>query len=667
MARKPKMADKELEEFRNLMEVPTSFEDGFNIRSLAGALFVGLVMVPGSIYMRLLAGGHGIGPAAQWVTVILFLEAARRAHQQLGRAELYVLFYLAGAVMAVPFSGLLWRQFFVQSSAAKAAGIAEQIPTWWAPKDPEILGKRTFFQLPWLAPVGLLVFGMLMGKLNQLILGYGLFHITSDIERLPFPMAPVRAMGIIALAEDSEQTDEKAKGKSWRWRVFSMGSGIGMLFGLFYFGLPTISGAFLKEPLMIFPLPFVDFTPRTGSFLPAVATGISFNLGQVVFGMVMPFGAMLGGFFGLMFTFVFNVILYKTGVLHSWVLGDPLVPTAFKNRIDFYFSFSIGLSLAVAAMGIIQVVRRLRKNQATQRREKLSPELSAARKRALKERGDIPMVWVVLAYVFTTAAYIVVSGKLLNWHRGALIVFSIIGFVYAPIMTYARVRLEGMVGQTIHVPMVMMAARILSGFRGAEIWFVPTPQPEIQTFAVQYRQAELTGTSFKGLWKAQLFLMPIIILSTVFFANFIWGIAPVPSAKFPYTEKIWELQAMNTCIMYTSTMGGFSQFEEAFKLPVLFAGLGAGTLGFIVFGWLGFPTMLLYGAVRGLDQTLPYIVIPQFIGALLGKFYFQKRFKKRWRKYIPVFAAGYSCGAGLITVLGVGFTFLKNAVIQLPF
>ena len=64
--------DAELEEFRRLMEVPDSFEDGFSPASLIGALFIALVMVPGALYMQLVAG-LGIGDAAQWVTVLLFV------------------------------------------------------------------------------------------------------------------------------------------------------------------------------------------------------------------------------------------------------------------------------------------------------------------------------------------------------------------------------------------------------------------------------------------------------------------------------------------------------------------------------------------------------------------------------------------------------------------
>ncbi len=153
-----KLAQRELEEFRSLMEVPSTFEEGFTWTSFLGTLFVALVMVPGALYMTLVAG-QSIGPAAQWVTVILFIEVARRANRSLKRAEIYMLFYLAAAAMAgttalIPRGTLLWKQFYAQSTAAEAAGITEYLPTWFAPTDPNVLARRTIFAWEWLPPIG---------------------------------------------------------------------------------------------------------------------------------------------------------------------------------------------------------------------------------------------------------------------------------------------------------------------------------------------------------------------------------------------------------------------------------------------------------------------------------------------------------------------------------
>ncbi|NLF61492.1 MAG: peptide transporter, partial [Lentisphaerae bacterium] len=148
---------------------------------------------------------------------------------------------------------------------------------------------------------------------------------------------------------------------------------------------------------------------------------------------------------------------------------------------------------------------------------------------------------------------------------------------------------------------------------------------------------------------------------------FIWGLDRIPSVAYPYAQRMWELNAANSCIMYSSTMGEFSMFEQAFN--VVYLGFGA-VAGVVLFGGmqlLGAPIMLTYGVVRGLGQSLPHSILPQFLGALIGHFYFKKRLKLKWRQYIPVVAAGFSCGMGLITTVGVGVTFLSKAVIKLPF
>ena len=69
-----------LQEFRDLMEPPTSFEEGFTWAGMIGTLFIALIMVPGAIYMQLVSG-FNVSGAARWVMPLLFLEIARRIDQ----------------------------------------------------------------------------------------------------------------------------------------------------------------------------------------------------------------------------------------------------------------------------------------------------------------------------------------------------------------------------------------------------------------------------------------------------------------------------------------------------------------------------------------------------------------------------------------------------------
>ena len=63
------------------------YENGFTWRTVLGALFVAFVMLPGVIFMGLMIG-QDLGTAAEWVTIILFVELARRAFVQMKKQEL---------------------------------------------------------------------------------------------------------------------------------------------------------------------------------------------------------------------------------------------------------------------------------------------------------------------------------------------------------------------------------------------------------------------------------------------------------------------------------------------------------------------------------------------------------------------------------------------------
>ncbi len=659
--------DKELEEFRQVMEVPSTFEDGFNWTSLLGAIFVALLMVPGAIYMGLLAGVENIGPASQWVTVILFIEVAKRAQKTLKRAEIFVLFFMAGAAMGLPFNGLLWNQFYVRSDAAIAAGIAAELPIWFAPGiESKSYELRTFFHLDWLPAIGLVIFGTFFGQLSNMVLGYGLFRVANDVEKLPFPMAPIGAQGIMALAEDADEKNIEQSETRWRWRVFSIGGALGLAFGLVYLLLPTLTGALTGEPITILPIPFSDFTPQTGNYLSAVATGMSWDMGNLIFGMVLPYFAMLGAFIGLLATFVLNPVLYEYGVLKSWTPGENTISTLYLNNVDFFFSFQIGIAIAIAVAGILQVIKSIRGARKRARSQTSTLPMSAIT--AVPEgRGDLK-IWVVLAvYFFVTLTYIAVSGWLIDWHRGVMLVLFFLGFVYTPLISYVTARLEGMVGQVVEVPFIREAALILSGYQGVAVWFLPIPIANYGQMTVFYKQCELTGTRFSSIWKTQIVLFPIILLSSIFFMNFIWGLNEVPSAVYPFADEIWKLHAENASIMFSSTLGEYSIFEEAFRFPYIASGAIFGGILFWGLAGLGAPVMLTYGVVRGLGQTMPHAVIPQFIGALIGRYYFQRKMGLKWRQYIPVVSAGFACGMGLITTVGVGITFLSKAAIPLPF
>jgi hypothetical protein len=650
--------DKELAEYRDLLKTPTHFEEGFDWKTVVGAVFIGFLMMPGSMYLQLVIG-TGIGPAARWVTIILFAEIPKRSYTELKQQEIFLLYYMAGAALSSPFQGLLWSQYLVQSDAARMLGVTEFIPSWVAPgPDSASLVERTFFHRDWLIPILLLVGSQVIQRIDHFGLGYALFRITSDVEKLPFPMAPVGALGTMALAESTED-----KQKSWKWRVFSIGGVIGLAFGGIYVLLPTVSGLIFTEPIRLIPIPWIELTRHTEGVLPAVATGLQLDLGLIFIGMVLPFWAVIGGLVGLVITVVANPILFRHGILNRWHPGMETVDTVFANNFDFYMSFGIGLGLAIGCVGIWHVARSFGKS---------GPGRQGGFKALFQPppgRGDFNF-WISIGiYVFSTLAYVLLCRWLVP--NFPWVFFLAYGFVYTPVISYITARMEGIAGQFVNLPLVREASFIAGakffGYRGIEIWYAPIPIHNYGEATVHFREIELTGTSIRGIIKAELVVFPVVMVASLLFSQFIWRLAPIPSSNYPYAQELWHLQALNTLLMQTSTLEGNSLFFQALRASYVLSGLGFGLVVYAALSVLGLPVMLIYGVVRGLGQSTPHGMILEVAGAFLGRFFFLRRYGAMWRQYAPVLLAGFSCGMGLTGMFAMGFALILKSLGRLAY
>jgi hypothetical protein len=657
------LTDKELNQYRDLVLPPGQFDEGMSWRTILGTLFVALVMLPAAMYMHLMIGEASLGPAATWVTVILFLEMAKRARSFLKPAVIFLLMAMIGMVAGyTPAEGFFWRQYLVQSDAVRSFGLASEFPTWYAPNDLEVLDQQTFFHWAWFIPLVILFIQQVVNKVDSLILGYGLFKLTSDIEKLPFPMAPLQASGVLALADTGGR-------EAWRWRCFSIATVIGMVFGLIYTGIPTITSTFLDAPYQVLPIPWLDTTRQTEVWFPATATGMAFDLGNFFLGMAMPFFAVVGSFVGVIITVILNPLLYQTGMLTTWRQGDSAVQTLFANNMDFYLSFSMGISVVIAAIGIYEVIRSLRSKGSTHRLDTLARAATPLPGKV--KRGDLSFFLVICTYLISCSFYLLMAGYLLNWDfQGSKLLWVLLFFslIYVPFVSYVTARLEGIAGQVLMIPYIKEVAFILSGYRGLGIWLLPLPlTANYGIDTVQYRVAELIGCSFRSLWKLTAITIPLVFLASLMYGNFIWSFGPIPSGSYPYAQEMWDINARNQCLTFTATASGFSPFMDALKWQVIVAGAGAAAIAYTGLSALGLPIMLVYGSVRGINQSIPMMIFMQFGGALFGRYVMEAKFGPMWKKYALVLMPGFACGAGLIMMFCTGIKFLKASVFQLPF
>ncbi len=642
---------------------PQQFEDGFSLKTILGALFIALFMLPGGMYLGLVAG-QGVGDAAEWVTIVLFAEVARRSYQPLKKQEIYLLFYMAASLTTVinadrglaggPFSNLIWNAYFVQSP--QAAPFAHQIPHWAVPMATSpAVSARMLWHPDWLYPILLLIVGEFLGRLSWMGMGYALFRMTSDVEKLPFPYAPVAASGATALSE--------AGTESWRWGIFSTGSVIGLLFGFVYIAIPVVTGTLFGKSFEIFPIPFADYTVKMQTIAPAAIVGFSFSLGNVLLGMVLPFeivaGAMVASVIGMI---VMNPILYHMKLLPNYRFGSDAIMAKISTDMDFWLSVGIGINLAIAILGIGLVVKTLASSRRTKAESKftLSPPPAG--------RGDVP-IWIALgAWIFATTVLILLSKYLVPGFPLWILLFF--GFLWSPINSYISARMIGLSGRGISFPYIKEASIVASGYQRVDVWYAPIPLPDHGAMAQRFREVELTGTKFTSIFKAEMLMLILLLPASFLFWSFFWNGNALPSAQFPYAQRFWPLQAQTAAVLQQINLphdGGSNWFAAAIKPLYIVGGTVSGLLIYGLFALLKLPMLSFYGFAGGLG-LFPANTIPQFIGAWFGKKHLAKKYgQENWARYAPVLLAGFSCGTGLMSMFSISLALIAKAVAKLPY
>jgi len=641
-----------------------TFESGLTFKVVIGAMFIGLLMMPGSIYLSLVSGQSGAG-AAPWVAVILYTELMRRSFQTAKRQELYILLALAGMAVgaggafgSAAARGYIWEAYFIKTPQAESFEIADKIP-WWIvpPKDSVAIAKRSLIHPDWALPIGIMLINRVLSKLRWIGGPYFLFRLTADLERLPFPMAPVGAQGATALAETTK------KGETWRWRVFSIGSIIGLFWGALYIGIPSLTGVMMSQPIQIIKIPFIDFTRSIESFAPAGVFALRTNFGAVMSGFVLPLPVVVSQFFAAIFTqFVFNPILYHAEILHRWTPGLDVRGTGLANSLDFWISFGMGKTFSIALIGIaIMIPMLLSYRKAKQKEVGERGSLNTP-----PGRGDFPL-WLAIGMWLVGMSGWVYLVHFLIPHFPVVFLLAF-AFGYTPLNSYVSARTQGILSRDLfEIPYLKESIVILSRYEEIDIWFVGLPTEDYGRGTSHWRKLELTGTRFTSYIAADLITLPILILSGLLVWHFIWKMAPIPSAQYPFVQTWWPIWATNRCLWVTALRDGKSEMLQAIRGNYVMAGFGTAIALYGLIWLAKLPSMWFYGIIGGFGAD-PGAMLPTLVGALIGRFYMIKRFGlKRWFTYTPVLMAGFSCGTGLVGMATVAVALVSKAVIVKPF
>ena len=644
-------------------------ENGFTWRALVGALFIAFVMFPGIIFMGLMIG-EDMGNAANWVVIILFVEIARKSFMTLKKQELYILNYtvdqlstfmggtaLGGGIFAF----MVYQRYMRNSEDFKNFGIAEEVPDWWAPYG-DAAFEQGFLGEVWWPVLSVTILAMVLNKLTQLSLGFLAYKLTVDVEKLPFPLAPIRAEGAIALAESSSDKDKKG----FRQYCFSIGVMCGAVFSIFYTGVPILTAAFFGKSLQLIPIPFLDLTQAIEGVMPGAILGITLNAGLLFTGFVIPWRIAVGMFTSTIFFQVFfNTFLQQNGLLPSWSPGKDAIQTHVAATLDMYLSVGIGTSFAIFAVGVWGMVSAFRKYAKKKENGESAGDGPDISKFWFHNtgRGDPSTKVMLVLWLVVSAAFVVLSNFLINGELppeerfpiGWLIGFA---FLWTPINTYINARMSGVAGQHAGVPFVFESAIFASGYRRSNIWFAPLPLQNYGGIADLFRVCELTRTKLSSIFKAELLIFPLMLCASFIFWSYIAGLGPIPSDEYAYVQKFWPMQAQMKALWASGMQEGQSLLLDALKPGVIGASFAVAVSAFAGFSWLGISHQYLYGAIAAVNQY-PHMAVTLFAGACLGRFVMAPKFgKEQWQNYAPILTVGFGAGLGLVAMLCIAINFL---------
>ena len=325
----------------------------------------------------------------------------------------------------------------------------------------------------------------------------------------------------------------------------------------------------------------------------------------------------------------------------------------------------MGASLVIGIVGFTATIRAILKSN---REKRSDPDQDTGVRPTPEGRGDLP-IWLVFIFWFvSTTGFVVLLYILIPdfpWWISA-----IFGYLWSPVFSYIGARMIGITGSPYGTsfPFVKEASFLLSGYKGVAVWFAPIPIFEHGKVAETFKQLDLTKTTFGSVVKLTAVTTILMFICSFIFYSLVWKLNPIPSSAYPYVQKMWPLNAAMRTIWVKSTLpGGLTFIFDIIKIEYIIAGLGitGGLFGLLTLA--GASPLFFYGLVGGMAMPL-WQTLPTFFGAILGRYYFSKRFgEEKWMSYVPIVLAGYGAGIGLIGMIAIAIALISKAISQIVY
>lgn len=636
-------------------------EEGLTRYSLIAIIYAAVVLQPASIYLGMTAG---IGIGAGYVSVLLFAELARIFGRPLKRAEVFIIYSMAGmAVGSNYFMSMPWNAYIRTSPISRSfyiggKTVAELIPVWMAPPaGSEAIVRRLILHPDWIPNLALWpITSYIIVAIMDIMLGFLCTQLYVETEKLPFPIQQVEASVINILSEREPR----------RMRVFSIASIIGMAYGFVLYGLPIITEAIMGIRFSVIPWLWADFTSGIERFLPGATFGISTDLTSFLTGWIIPFNVVVCMFIGtIALNLVGNHLLVRFDVLKvgvDWFPNMGISGVMLRSQMKFWASVFVGLSIAAA---IVPLLRS--RGYLTSTFRSLS-KLSETSRRA----GYLPLKVILIGFLTASSASILIFLALVSPEfRANYWWFPIVlGPAWTFLITLVAARSIGLTGYNLFAstgygysasPAYLKEGILLAiPYNGLDGWATPLAISQGgASWCANFKVCQLTGTKPISFIKAWFLTIGISFVTSLIYMQMFWSLAPIPSASYPYLSYQWPITLMFWNLWVTKSITMFN------PLVIVFSFI-AGALIDIIPAFLKLPFSII-GFIVGASTPIPGIV-SMFIGAIVGNYLMRVRLGEEWWKnYRYLFLAGVYLGEAIIVGIAATIMLIIKAAWILPF
>ncbi|MEM2904594.1 MAG: hypothetical protein QW587_02505 [Candidatus Bathyarchaeia archaeon] len=638
-------------------------------RSLTALLFAAAIVQPLVMYLYLVGsegliglslitwgGGFGAGYSAGvfsavggqilWLVVLLWSWFAQLYGRNLTVKETFIIFtfYPITVGSALLFINPIFNLYVANSFIIKSLGLAQYIPSWWAPTGANGLmayAERSLLSPYMLVPIGLLLTVLILTYAADISLGIFAYQRFAVMEKLDFPAASTQAIGIVTIAERETS----------KIRVLMLSGLVGFIFGLLSWLLPTLMGS---PTFRFIPRGLTDFTYLVETQYPGASFGVDLSWIQFALGFVVPLKILTV----MMVTSVVahtagDHLLVQNGVWPDWAPGYGLGWNFLRSNLYFWTSVTIGLALAAAFVPMAlhpRMVIRVFTSLGGRRRGEGRPS-----------EGGVGISGILLLLLFfgSTAGGVLLFTSLLPDFPIYLTVLFVVGWSF--FATMVSTNSVGVTWGGFGVPYLKESMIYYSGYQNPQVWFAPLMLSQGGVYhSAHLKMGSICGVTVREYVKALLLSIVVSVAFGFLYASLFWRTAPIPSSIYKFTVSGWPVMALEMARMTKWLWTGI-----LFKTDVILGALGLGSAIAVASDLLGAPWLLI-SMVTGLN-TLPSMALPQFVGGLISKFMERSIGRERWGSAKPLVVIGITIGDGLSFAIGSGLMIVSGSMWSLPY